>query len=407
MTKPCVYQSEPNRVVVQRQCLLAICLAILTCSAIQFGLSMLTGHSIGTGLLQAVGVACLVGLIMARILRQPVGLLVVSYQGISDTKMESLQIGQGAVRPEALARHLRLFRRMGLKIVNSQTLVQTRLTGGAVPKEAVSLHFGTLERSSLTLARPILKQHGAHATLFVSAQDVAFAPCAPSSDVPSGTARQRNYATWSDLREWDAEGVFDVEARWAKGPCVVMRSRANTNSTWLHSSDTFRTADADDMRSTLEILQTTIQREMGRPATLLCWSGHKTCSHARTLAQESGFQAMTCGDGRNQIDADPAIISSLRLGQDYGGFACSWLDELTIRAEIRCFQGYIGWSVLLAAVTTLRRLVTLARRLHQSMRPPKTADRISVACSGPLGQSLVQTVPASARVPRVGTAEML
>lgn len=359
------YLREPNRIQVLKQCQLAIFLAILTFGSLQFGLSMAAGHSFATGGLLAFSTACLVGLIMARILRQPPGFPILHYTGANAIARTSGNPKPRSLHPDTLERDLRLARRMGMQIVDSRTLLQTRLAGGAVPRNALALHLDAEACETLADVTPVLERHGARGTIFVAARETFQTSRRARRSDAGASGHDALPPQWGDLRRLAAQGIVEIELKWTGGPCTVARHRSRGGQGWLASGVRAERAEEHRMRDTLNAAQTLFQRELGRPASMLCWSGHPPCLRARSLAEQAGFLGSTGGLGRNQIGADPSVVSSLVLGEAYAGFRSPWIDDLAVRAEIRCFQGYVGWSLLLAGLTVVR---SVARQIGKTGR---------------------------------------
>lgn len=408
---PSTYAQEPDRKSLRRQCLLAIGLSMVACSTLEFGIAMLVGFSVATGLALSFAVACLVGLIMAKILRQPRGVPVLTYHSVSDKPDWLPWSNEISIRPATLDRQLRLFRRMGLKVVDCADMVEMRQSGTPVPDTAIVVHFDDGYLDTWAAAWPILKRHGARATVFVStdfiAPDQPMRPTIENSQVPQWDG----YMTWRELRALEADGTFRVEAhgtdhgrvvigprkvarltrdnvremswmQWARMPgnkhdwylrtslpvplgSPVLESAPSLSARLWSPEAGKESGAAYDTRisGTFAACQNEFQRELGRRSTIFCWPQNRACTRGRELAEEAGFVATTGGTGRNVADSDPSVISRIHIGEDYAGFRCGWIDDLAVRAQIRCFQGYSGWSVALAAIGLTRRAVKLIRRV--------------------------------------------
>ncbi|MCE8520990.1 polysaccharide deacetylase family protein [Ruegeria pomeroyi] len=346
----------------------------------------------------------------ARLWRLEPGNPVLTYHSVSDDAAWLPWQAEISIRPASLDRQLRLFRRMGMQIVDSETLVRARLAGRPVPGNWMALHFDDGYLDNWVAATPILRRHGACATLFVSTDFIA--PPQPLRPMMGHEEPLRwdGYLSWDELRALEAEGTFRIEAhgtdhgRIATGPETVDRLTPENAGrlSWMQwarmpgdkhdwylrrnrpvpmgsavpvsapalaargwSSDTGQESDAAydaRVRAVLATSRAVIAREMGRAPVLFCWPQNQTSDRARALAREAGFLATTAGQARNAASDPAAILSRVHIGEDYAGFRCGWIDDLAVRAQIRCFQGYVGWVAVLGAVGALRRAVRLLAR---------------------------------------------
>ncbi|MCE8554281.1 polysaccharide deacetylase family protein [Ruegeria pomeroyi] len=348
----------------------------------------------------------------ARFWRLEPGVPVLTYHSVSDNAAWLPWRSEISIRPASLDRQLRLFRRMGMQIVDSETLVRARLAGRPVPGNWMALHFDDGYLDNWVAAAPILRRHGACAALFVSTDFIA--PPQPLRPMMGHEEPLRwdGYLSWDELRALEAEGTFRIEAhgtdhgRIATGPETVDRLTPENAGrlSWMQwarmpgdkhdwylrrnrpvplgsavpvsapalaargwSSDTGQESDAAydaRVRAVLATSREVIAREMGRAPVLFCWPQNQTSDRARALAREAGFLATTAGQARNTASDRAATLSRVHIGEDYAGFRCGWIDDLAVRAQIRCFQGYVGWVAVLGAVGALRRVVRLLARLR-------------------------------------------
>lgn len=348
----------------------------------------------------------------ARFWRLEPGVPVLTYHSVSDNAAWLPWRSEISIRPASLDRQLRLFRRMGMQIVDSETLVRARLAGRPVPGNWMALHFDDGYLDNWVAAAPILRRHGACAALFVSTDFIA--PPQPLRPMMGHEEPLRwdGYLSWDELRALEAEGTFRIEAhgtdhgRIATGPETVDRLTPENAGrlSWMQwarmpgdkhdwylrrnrpvplgsavpvsapalaargwSSDTGQESDAAydaRVRAVLATSREVIAREMGRAPVLFCWPQNQTSDRARALAREAGFLATTAGQARNTASDPAATLSRVHIGEHYAGFRCGWIDDLAVRAQIRCFQGYVGWVAVLGAVGALRRVVRLLARLR-------------------------------------------
>ena len=348
----------------------------------------------------------------ARFWRLEPGVPVLTYHSVSDNAAWLPWRSEISIRPASLDRQLRLFRRMGMQIVDSETLVRARLAGRPVPGNWMALHFDDGYLDNWVAATPILRRHGACAALFVSTDFIA--PPQPLRPMlgQDGPLRWDGYLSWDELRALEAEGTFRIEAhgtdhgRIATGPETVDRLTPENAGrlSWMQwarmpgdkhdwylrrnrpvplgsavpvsapalaargwSPETGQESDAAydaRVRAVLATSREVIAREMGRAPVLFCWPQNQTSDRARALAREAGFLATTAGQARNTASDPAATLSRVHIGEDYAGFRCGWIDDLAVRAQIRCFQGYVGWVAVLGAVGALRRVVRLLARLR-------------------------------------------
>lgn len=414
--------SGPRRKTERRQCLSLIVTSAMAGAIGGFCLAMLAEFS-GLALCATAGVALLAtGAMAARMLRRPQGFPVLTYHSVSAAPDWLPWHREISIRPDTLDRQLRLFRRMGLTVVDTENAVRLWRDVGAPPPDTIALHFDDGYLDTWVAAAPILRRHQARATVFVStdfiAPDTSLRPTVNDTTAPDWSG----YMSWRELRALDAEGVIRVEAhgtdhgRVETGPRIVGRLTSENvdQLAWMQwaqmpgdKHDWFRTGarpvplgsdvresapslsarrwspetgveDADSfdvrVRTTFADCIDAFQRNMGRRPQLFCWPQNRTCNRARALAAAAGFIATTGGTGRNTATDDPAVLSRVHIGQDYAGFRSGWIDDLAVRSQIRCFQGYMGWSVALAAIGALRRIVQSVRPLLHGRGPQFTAE---------------------------------
>lgn len=375
------------------------------------GAAALAAISAGSGgAVPVIALAALAFLVTARAIRRSRGIPILTYHSVSASPEWLPWHKDISIRPETLDRQLRLFARMGLTIIDTEALVRAWLTGNPVPDGAVALHFDDGYLDTWVAAAPILRRHGACATVFVSTDFVApDQPLRPTID-DTETPRWDGYMSWRELRHLERHGPFRVEAhgtdhgRVVTGPGIVNRLNPRNAGilSWIqwakmpgskhdwylrrswpvpfgspvHESAPAlsapqwseaegcetKAAFALRVRTTLSECRRVFRAQMKRDPVLFCWPQNQTCPQSRLIAQQAGFLATTAGRGRNETGSDPTILARVHIGQDYAGFRCDWIDDLAVRAQIRCFQGYTGWSLVLGGISALRRLTGLGRK---------------------------------------------
>jgi peptidoglycan/xylan/chitin deacetylase (PgdA/CDA1 family) len=375
----------------------------------------------GLAVLGAVAGAVLGFAVARRGLRGAPGLPVLTYHSVSPDARWLPWAEQTSIRPASLERHLRLMRRLGLRVLDSEQVVRDRLAGKPLPRGAICLHFDDGYLDTWACAWPILQKHGVRATVFVSTDFIA--PDQPLRPTTHTAARPRldGFMTWRELRMLEASREFRVEAhgtdhgrvatsaevvgtlspgnlrqeawmQWARmsgakhdwylrKPVVPLGTPIPTSAPSLAArawdgarQETEAEYDAR-VRATFEACKAAFRRELGREPVLFCWPQNVASARGRALAAEAGFLATTGGRGRNADPARAGIIARVHAGQDYGGFRCGLVDSIALKAHIRCFQGDMGWAPVLAAIGALRRLVLAARRLKRRL-PAGTAAMI-------------------------------
>lgn len=385
--------------------------------------------ALGLPALPGIAAGAMAGFLAARAgLRAAPGLPVLSYGSVSAQPDWLPGAERVSIRPASLERQLRLLRRMRLHIVDTEDMLRARQAGQSLPRNAVCLHFDGGYLDNWVAAAPILKRHGASATLFVATDFIApDQPPRPALD--SGTRpRWDGYMTWRELRMLEAGGVFRVETQgtdpgrvetgprrigrltrhniddeawmqWAqmpgdkhdwyrRGPVVPPGTPIRQSAPALSARRWTRegmesAAEFDDrLRRTFRTVRGVFVREMGRLPVLFAWPQDGACARGRVLAAEAGFLASTAGQGRNCRDEPADAIARIRVWTDRAGFRCGVIDDLALRAELRCFQGDFGWAPVIEADELLRRAVAMARRLRRARtraRPlPANGPRVNL-----------------------------
>ena len=344
------------------------------------------------------GVAGLAGslALAGLVVRGRRGVPVLTYHSVSPQADWLPWAAETSIRPETLDRHLHLFRRMGYDILQTEEWVRARREGLALPRRPLLLHFDDGYLDNRLHAWPILRKHGATATLFVSTDFVA-----PGTDLRD-RGPDDGYLNWEELRQMDRAPEWRVEAhgtdhgRVPTGPGRVGVLTAATLGTeaWMQwarmpgdKHDWYRRAPVvpvgtpipesrpalaglalgeteadyrDRVARTLTMARDRIAAKLGRVPRLFCWPQNETSASARRIAAEAGFIATTAASHRNTA-ADPwTDLSRLHAGQDHAGLPSSWIDDLAMRAHLRCFEGVFIWALPLAAIGLLRRIVTRA-----------------------------------------------
>lgn len=366
---------------------------------------------------QGLAVAVALGLATLALrtaLRRAPGVPVLVYHSVSEQPDWLPWADNISIRPDSLDRHLRLLERMGLTVISDQEFLARRLEGRDT-RDTVVLHFDDGYLDTRVAAWPILRRHGACATLFVSTDFIA--PDQPHR--PTTTCgiplRWDGYLSWSELRALDATPEFAVEAhgtdhgRVPTGPDCIGRLTADTIGVhaWMQWAEMpgdkhdwyLRDAlpvpvgtplpqsapslsarawlgqrlehDSEYQERVSECLETSaksLREHLGRPPQIFCWPQNATNDSARALAQKAGFVATTGGRGRNTRRDDPRVIARLHADQDYAGFRCPWLDDLALRAHLRCFQGDLVWAPVLMGIGGLRRAVKAMKSIQKRGR---------------------------------------
>ncbi|WP_164870842.1 polysaccharide deacetylase family protein [Mesobaculum littorinae] len=397
-------------------------------AAVTLGLPGGAGTPAGAALGAAVG-AVLGALLMHRQMILPRGLPVLTYHSVSEDAAWLPWARDTSIRPATLDRHLRLFARMGLRVVDTETLTRDRLAGRPLPRNAVALHFDDGYLDTWVAAAPILAGHGACATVFVSTDFIApDRPLAPRMG-DSAHLRWDGYMSWRELRQLEAQGLkveahgtdhgrvetgpevrarvtgadrarhapllwscapgpkhdWHLTERWLPAEGAVLRPSAPALAArrWRFVGIETDAAYRARLARTFQTVDRVFRTHLGRPPRLFCWPENRATPEGRTAAQNAGYLATTAGAGRNTASEDPRVIARLHAGQDYAGVRCGPLDDLALRAHIRCFQGNLYWALPLCAIAAIRRVARLLRRPAASAgtgmgRTPDTCARTVV-----------------------------
>jgi len=363
-------------------------------------------------------------LIVGEAVRGAPGLPILTYHSVSEDAAWLPWAAETSIRPDSLAAHLRLIRRMGLRILDTAEVLRARRDGLAVPRDGVCLHFDDGYLDNWVAAWPILQRHNARATVFVSTDFIA--PDQPlRATLNTGRdLRWDGFMTWRELRMLEASGTFRVEAhgtdhgrvpagravvghltpsnirqqawmQWAEmpgtkhdwylrdpvvplGTPIPESAPALSHPSWRKGRPESDKAHEARVRAVLRHSRKVLERELGRAPELFCWPQNRATDRIRALAAEAGYIGTTGGRGRNTDTEPPEILARVHAGQDYAGFSSRAFDALALRAHLRCFQGHLVWAPVLTAIGALRRVVRFAQRMspsHAAGVPPLAEER--------------------------------
>lgn len=414
LTPAAIRDTEPRRVPIRHRAAVLCTAGLLGAAGAGAVLGAMLGVASAAGLLVAALAALFAAVPVLRLaLKARPGIPCLTYHSVSEDAGWLPWAAQTSIRPESLRRHLDLMERMGLSTLDSAEVTRRRLMGQQIPANAILLHFDDGYLDNWVAAVPILTAAGARATFFVStdfiAPDQPLRPQIGGEGVPTWDG----FMTWRELRAVEAAGLIRIEphgtdhGRVPTGPGQVgtLTERTLGTEAWMQwaqmpgdKHDWYRRppllppgtpippsapslsarayaagagleTEADyaaRVRATLRTARDVFRQEMGREPELFCWPQNETSDTARQIADEFGFLATTGGRGRNTDAGHPQVIGRLHAGQDYGGFRSAWIDDLALRAHIRCMQGDLVWAPVVPAIGLLRHA---ARRLARLPLP--------------------------------------
>lgn len=113
---------------------------------------------------------------------------------------QSNPMGALAVSAKGFENYLKVFASWNYQMISMDDLIQKRYDPN---RNFVVLTFDDGYKDNLTVAMPILKKYGAHATIFVNPDYVS-----PVSDPQSDWG----FMTWDEIKAAEKTGVFDIQA---------------------------------------------------------------------------------------------------------------------------------------------------------------------------------------------------
>lgn len=134
---------------------------------------------------------------------------------------------------------------------------------------------------------------------------------------------------------------------------------------WESAAD-FAARVADDLRQSRAVLQ----RELGRPVTLLCWPENAFTPEGEALARAAGYVATVANghDTQNAVGRSPGRIARVCIGAGFIGRPHPVFDLLGFVVALRVFEGWYGYYPVQVLAAALRRAGLLLRR--KSVCPP-------------------------------------
>lgn len=343
-----------------------------------------------------------------RWMRRPGGVPCLTWHSVSRDAAWLPWADETSVRPETLDRQLGLLSRMGCEAMDTVDFVNRRRQGAPVPEGTVLLHFDDGYLDNWIAAAPLLRRHGARATIFVSLDFLApDRPLPASLDDTDTPPRWDGYLSWQELAALDAGafgGVFDVQphgvdhgrvptgpeivdkltaSNWRRlawvqwsampgnkhdwylagtppavplGSAVPQSEAALAARAWTGAGLESEEAYENRVRGELRACVQAFRNRLGKEPSLFCWPQNRSSPAGRRIALEEGFIATTAGRGANRPEEDPAILGRVHVGERVAGFDWPWLDDLVFRATVRCFQGNSYWYLPILAARVLKTL---------------------------------------------------
>lgn len=354
--------------------------------------------------------------LLHRLMYRPGSVPIFTYHSVSDAP-DWLPWAPNISMPSALfARHLRIIRKAGCRVIATTDLVQARLAGRSVPPRSVVLHLDDGYLDNWVAAFPLLRRYGMPATVFVSTDfiDRTRGLRPTLEDVQAGRARADDlqwpgYLNVDELRAMEGSGLVEIQAhgtdhaRVFTGPGVIGRLTAGNwrNLAWVqwgavagdksrwHESDTppavplgadvcengpaltsrawlgGRNETQEEYASralaTLRRARLFLGRLLHKDVTVFCWPQNKTSLQARQLAHEAGYAATTAGWEENRQGEDPRVLSRTHVGKDVLGLRCPRADALYFAAQLQVGLGNYYWYFVVIIFNTIRRLVSRCR----------------------------------------------
>jgi peptidoglycan/xylan/chitin deacetylase (PgdA/CDA1 family) len=349
--------------------------------------------------------AALAGLALAGlVLHRPGAVPVLVYHSVSPDAGWLPWADNTSVRPEAFRLHLEMLRRGGWTVLSTRAFVARRRQGAPMDPRAAVLHFDDGYLDNHLFAAPLLREYGFPATFFASVDfiDPSDAPRALVSG--AGPGRWRGYMNAAELRELDADPLFDVEAHgtnharhplpgcsgdrltdadWRRHAPLAWAHDPANKSRWFEAiapppplrlgdqiplSDSALTARYDRdgapeddaawrrrVGGTLAHARRALGDVLGRPPEVFAWPFDRCSRAAVELAREAGFSVVTGGLGENRAGEDPGILSRVHVQDRAFGDGPLWLEGLAFRARVNAASGRLAWQILVALAARLRR----------------------------------------------------
>lgn len=356
------------------------------------------------------GLLCLaVGLALAaRFLHNPGGVPILVYHSVSPDARWLPWARNTSVRPEVLDIHLRTLRRDGWTIVPTEDLIAARTAGAPLPPRAVVLQFDDAYLDNYLFAVPILRDHAAPATIFVSVDFVAPGDIARDGADRCGPSAWQGYMNAAELRALDADPLFAIEAHgtdharipvsarsigpvgrdWKVHAPLLWAAEQGDKSGWYRApapppalapgaplpetdsalagrwwrDDGPETDQAFRIRvaAMLGRAHRDLGAILGRPPRIMAWPFDRSDPLSVAAAHEAGFLAVTGGRGENRADDvrpgdRPVILSRVHLQDRAFGGGPLWLEALALRARVNTAAGRLAWHIPAALATLIRR----------------------------------------------------
>lgn len=207
----------------------------------------------------------------------------------------------------AFEKQMRYLHQQGYRTISLDDLTRWQYGHEALPSKSVVITFDDGDRSVYDYAYPILKRYGFRATFFVITGHV-------------GTSwRGMEFLTWSELREMQESGVFDIESHSHRlhykvdeegGPQPVFLA-ASENGYSFDGYARWRDAVLDD----LERSRDAIARNVGHESRYLAWPYGLGDDSVDSLAVAAGFErTLLLRDGLNPsfVPQDGDTLSAAR-----------------------------------------------------------------------------------------------
>lgn len=368
------------------------------------------------------GAAALVAGLLAghRVMIAPRGVPILTYHSVSPDASWLPWADEISVAPETLCNHLAAMRAMGCTIVSTRQLIEARLTGCALPRRPVVLHFDDGYLDNWLHAAPLLREASAPATFYASLDFIA----PGESPRDTATADSRGYMNWPELRALDGDPLFEVEPHGVDHGRVAISARTVGTLTlenwrglaWLQWAEmpgpkhdwylwqeppavslgtpvpesegalaaaAFRDGGLENdaeyrarVASHLGRCRDDFRAGLGRAPATFCWPENRVSPAAREIAAAAGYLATTGGEGRNTAAEDPAILSRIHAGDRALGFRLAAAERLHIRAVIGLFEGNHYWYFVTGPMSLLRKLLLpMGRRLRRLAHPAQAVPK--------------------------------
>jgi len=358
----------------------------------------------------AAAIAILAGVgIALAILHRPGAVPILVYHSVAPDADWLPWAANTSVRPQTLRRHLETLRRGGWNVISTRALVAARRDGIRVGNRTVVMHFDDGYLDNFLFAVPLLRQFGCPAAFFVSTDFIDPGSAVRSDAAEAGPEAWRGYMTAAEIREIDADPLFDVEAHgkdharipvsersigqltednwrrhlplaWAHDPenksrwfeqagpppqlrpgdPVPANESALAGRWWRDGAAETDTAFAERVYRALVSSRDELGAVLGRCPETLAWPFDRSCPLAVAAARKAGFSSVTGGLGENRAAEDPAILSRVHVQDHAFGGGPPWLEGLAFRARINSAAGRLAWHPVVALAARLR-----ARRFGQ------------------------------------------